>query len=141
MEANPFQQFEKWFNFAKSVEKGVGVEPNMMSLSTIGLDGYPNCRYVLMKEVKDGHFIFFSNYSSLKGHEIELNNKVSLVFYWPSLFWSVRIQGDASKVPAEESDEYFKSRPLESQAASIYSKQSSVIPDEKDEFVECINSD
>ena len=107
----------------------------MMALSTVGLDGYPDSRYVLMKEVKDGSFVFFTNYDSQKGQEIEHNSKVALMFYWPSKFWAVRIQGDASKVSAAESDEYFKSRPLSSQAAAIVSNQSHVIPDDKQEFV------
>lgn len=133
MEADPFYQFEKWFLVAKNEEKSV--EPNMMSVSTIGLDGYPNSRYVLLKEVKDGHFIFFTNYGSTKGQEIQANNKVCLSFYWPSKFWAVRIQGEAFKISPEENSDYFLSRPLLSQAASICSKQSSVLSDSKDEFV------
>lgn len=133
MEANPFHQFEKWFNIAKETEKGV--EPNQMNLSTIGLDGYPDSRMVLMKEVKDGSFIFFTNYGSQKGQEIEQNNKVALMFYWPSKYWAVRIQGDATKTSADESDAYFKSRPIASQATAIVSHQSHVIADDKQEFV------
>ena len=113
----------------------------MMALSTIGLDGYPDSRYLLLKEVKDGQFIFFTNYNSQKGQEISHNNKVSMLFYWPCKYWSIRIQGDAEKISAEESDQYFTSRPLGSQASAIVSNQSHVIPDDKEGFVISILQD
>ena len=133
MDESPLKQFEKWFNIAKSQEKVL--EPNMMAVSTMGLDGYPNSRYVLLKEVRDGQFVFYSNYQSQKGKELEKNNKVALLFYWPSKYWSVRIQGEASKAPAAESDQYFLSRPIGSQAGAICSHQSQLITDNKEKLV------
>lgn len=88
---DPLAQFEEWFKEAREVEKSV--EPNMMCLSTLGEDGFPNSRYVLLKEVNHGGFIFYTNYESQKGKEIEKNNKVSINFYWPTLNRSVRVKG------------------------------------------------
>lgn len=133
MEVNPFHQFEKWFSIIKESE--TQLEPNMMVISTIGLDGYPDSRHVLLKEVKHGHFVFFTNYNSEKGHQIAKNNKVSLLFFWPSKVWAVRIQGDAEKLPDDENDAYFKSRPFGNQASSILSHQSEVLHEDKEKFV------
>jgi pyridoxamine 5'-phosphate oxidase len=133
MDRCPFKQFETWFEEAKKVEKGV--ESNMMAITTIGLDGYPNSRYVLLKGVHDGAFVFFTNYQSEKGREIEKCPKGHMLFIWPSKSWSVRIKGDIEKSSPEESDAYFKSRPLASQAAAACSKQSQVMADDKTEWV------
>jgi len=108
---------------AKSNESS-DIEINSFVLSTIGLDGFPQARYVLLKEIRDRKFIFFSNYQSNKGKEIEKNNKVSLTFYWPKIFRSVRITGTASKVDRSISEEYFKSRPVSAQCGAILSMQS-----------------
>jgi pyridoxamine 5'-phosphate oxidase len=133
MEINPFHQFEKWFNVVKETE--TQLEPNMMALSTMGLDGYPDSRHVLLKEVKDGHFVFFTNYNSEKGHQIAKNNRVSLLFFWPSKTWAVRIQGDCDKLPDDENDAYFKCRPFGNQASSILSHQSEIMEEDKEKFV------
>ena len=85
------KQFEAWFKMAVEVEKSL--EPNMFCLSTSDPDGFPNNRFVLMKEVSEGGFVFFSNYESTKGKEIDNNNRVALCFYWPTLNWQVRIRG------------------------------------------------
>ena len=133
MDKCPFKQFQTWFEAVKDCEKGI--EVNMMAVSTVGLNGYPNSRYVLLKGLHEGNFVFFTNYDSEKGHEIEKCPKVSLLFIWPSKHWSVRIQGDVEKTSAEESDKYFKSRPLASQAAAACSQQSHVIDEDRSKYV------
>ncbi len=116
----PFHQFRIWFEEAVDSEVP---EVNAMCLSTMGLNGYPNGRIVLLKEVDHG-FVFFTNYESEKGQEIAANPKASLIFFWPELERQVRIMGDLEKVSAEESDTYFFSRPYDSQIGAWTSPQS-----------------
>jgi pyridoxamine 5'-phosphate oxidase len=118
---NPFELFSVWFNDAVEGEK----EANSMILST-GLQ-QPTSRVVLLKEVRKNALVFFTNYSSQKGRDIASNGNVSLLFFWQNLERQVRIEGIATKVSAEESDEYFYSRPLESQIGAIASSQSNVL--------------
>jgi pyridoxamine 5'-phosphate oxidase len=118
---NPFELFSVWFNDAVEGEK----EANSMILST-GLQ-QPTSRVVLLKEVRKNALVFFTNYSSQKGRDIANNVNVSLLFFWQNLERQVRIEGIATKVSAEESDEYFYSRPLESQIGAIASSQSNVL--------------
>ncbi len=125
VDSNPMQQFRTWFHDAKDSE-GEG-EVNAMTLSTIGLDGFPKGRVVLLKDYDEHGFYFFTNYSSDKGISIENNNKVSLSFFWPVLERQVIIKGIASKTSAIVSENYFNSRPFESRIGAILSKQSSVI--------------
>ena len=122
-------QFERWFEEAKEVEKAV--EVNAMAVATCGKDMMPSVRYVLLKEVNQGGFVFYTNYGSKKSGQILENPKVSCVFYWPTCNRSVRVEGIASKVSAEESDAYFYSRDIKSQVASWMSRQSSEISDER----------
>jgi pyridoxamine 5'-phosphate oxidase len=117
---NPIVQFKDWFKEAINSEV---LEVNAMTLSTIGLDGFPNGRVVLLKEVDHG-FVFFTNYESEKGREIELHQRGSLTFFWPELERQVRIQGTIEKVSKEESDSYFLSRPFGSQIGAWTSPQS-----------------
>jgi pyridoxamine 5'-phosphate oxidase len=121
--SNPIVQFKDWFKEAINSEV---LEVNAMTLSTIGLDGFPNGRVVLLKEVDHG-FVFFTNYESEKGREIELHQRGSLTFFWPELERQVRIQGTIEKVSKEESDSYFSSRPLGSQIGAWTSPQSQEI--------------
>jgi pyridoxamine 5'-phosphate oxidase len=120
---NPIVQFKDWFKEAINSEV---LEVNAMTLSTIGLDGFPNGRVVLLKEVDHG-FVFFTNYESEKGREIELHQRGSLTFFWPELERQVRIQGTIEKVSKEESDSYFLSRPFGSQIGAWTSPQSQEI--------------
>jgi pyridoxamine 5'-phosphate oxidase len=120
---NPIVQFKDWFKEAINSEV---LEVNAMTLSTIGLDGFPNGRVVLLKELDHG-FVFFTNYESEKGKEIELYQKGSLTFFWPELERQVRIQGAIKKVSKEESDSYFLSRPFGSQIGAWTSPQSQEI--------------
>ena len=100
-----------------------------MVLSTINEMGFPSSRVVLLKDIKSESFSFFTNYHSQKGLDIEANDKVSLLFFWPELQRQVRIEGRAGRLPKEDSDEYFASRPRGSQVGAWASPQRQVIPE------------
>lgn len=122
---NPLEQFHKWF----SEYENLGVKDlNAMVLSTISGEGYPESRVVLLKEVKNGGFVFYTNYNSSKGQQMAANPKVSLLFYWPELERQIRVTGTVNKIAPEESDAYFFSRPIESQLGAWASPQSREIP-------------
>lgn len=123
---NPMEQFQKWFY---EVEASEGVdEPNAMTVSTIGLDGFPKARVVLMKKFTFEGFIFYTNYQSEKGRAIANNPSVCLSFFWPNMERQVIIKGKAEKLAENLSDGYFESRPVGSQLGAIVSNQSEVIP-------------
>ncbi|MCK0162035.1 pyridoxamine 5'-phosphate oxidase [Allomuricauda sp. F6463D] len=123
---NPMEQFQKWFY---EVEASDGVdEPNAMTVSTIGLDGFPKSRVVLMKKFTFEGIIFYSNYQSEKGKAIEANPSVCLSFFWPNMERQVIIKGTAEKIAENLSDGYFESRPIGSQLGAMVSDQSNVIP-------------
>lgn len=124
---NPFEQFIDWLNDAYQTPL---IEPTAMTVSTVSKEGKPSLRVVLLKEVsQEVGFVFYSNYLSRKGQEIEDNPQVSLLFYWDILERQVRIEGTAKKVNEEKSAEYFNSRPLGSRISAIVSPQSQVITD------------
>jgi pyridoxamine 5'-phosphate oxidase len=123
--ANAFEQFEIWFDEAIKAEV---LEPNAMTLATISPSGFPAARIVLLKGIEANGLEFFTNYHSNKGHDIDHNNKVALVFFWPELQRQVRIVGTAQKMSDEKSDLYFNSRPLGSRIGAHASPQSKVIP-------------
>jgi pyridoxamine 5'-phosphate oxidase len=125
---NPISQFESWFEEALIAEV---LEVNAMTVSTLGLDGAPNARIVLLKGVDKG-FVFFTNYKSEKGQELEKHNSASLTFFWPELERQIRIRGIVQKVNSEESDNYFFSRPLGSQIGAWVSPQSQKIDSRAD---------
>ena len=128
---NPIQLFDAWMQEAMdTVEK----DANAVTLSTVGADGFPSTRMVLLKEVREEGFVFFTNYNSQKGQEMEENPKVALNFFWPALERQVRVQGIVEKVSEAESDVYFKTRPYKSQVGAWASEQSSVI-DSRNEIV------
>jgi pyridoxamine 5'-phosphate oxidase len=118
---NPFEQFRVWFTEAIHAEVN---EPNAMTLATVKPDGSPSARIVLLKGLEEDCFVFFTNYSSNKGQQIGVNNKVALVFFWPELERQVRIEGIAEKLEEYKSDDYFKSRPMSSQIGAHASPQS-----------------
>jgi pyridoxamine 5'-phosphate oxidase len=122
---DPLNQFRVWMDEAIDSEVP---EVNAMCLSTLGLNGFPNARIVLLKEMDHG-FVFFTNYESEKGQEIEANPKGSLTFFWPELERQVRMIGLLEKVSEKESDEYFLSRPKGSQIGAWTSPQSATIAD------------
>jgi pyridoxamine 5'-phosphate oxidase len=123
--ANAFEQFEIWFDEAIKAEV---LEPNAMTLATISPNGFPAARIVLLKGIEANGLEFFTNYHSNKGHDLDHNNKVALVFFWPELQRQVRVVGTAQKMSDEKSDLYFNSRPLGSRIGAHASPQSKVIP-------------
>lgn len=126
IKGNPMEQFQKWFY---EVEASNGVdEPNAMTVSTIGLDGFPKSRVVLMKKFTFEGFIFYTNYQSEKGRAIAANPSVCLSFFWPNMERQVIIKGRAEKIAENLSDGYFESRPTGSQLGAVVSDQSQVIP-------------
>ncbi|MEC7616882.1 MAG: pyridoxamine 5'-phosphate oxidase [Bacteroidota bacterium] len=122
---NPFILFKNWFEEVQS--KGKEQETNAMTLSTQQPDGGVASRVVLLKEVSDEGFVFYTNYNSSKGQSIEHNNRVCISFFWQSMERQVIIQGTATKLPPEVSDQYFQSRPRGSQMGAHVSNQSEVI--------------
>ena len=128
---DPFALLEKWLQNA--IESEVN-EPTAMVLSTINAEGVPDSRVVLLKGLESNKLLFFTNYLSDKGLHILHNPGVSVLFFWPELERQIRIQGIASKISQEESEQYFNSRPLESRVGAIISPQSQVI--ENREFLE-----
>jgi len=120
---NPFEAFASWLKDAH--ENPVIVEANAMVLSTVTADSQINTRTVLLKDISDGGFTFFTNYQSRKAHGIELNPNVSLLFPWFAIERQVSISGVAEKVSSQESDEYFATRPWGSQIGAWASAQSS----------------
>ena len=122
---NPMELFQKWYY---EVEAADGLdETNAMSVSTLGLDGYPKSRMVLLKKYTFEGFIFYSNYQSEKGKAIEANPRVCLSFFWSNLERQIIIKGKAEKIAQNLSDGYFESRPEGSKLGAIVSDQSSVI--------------
>lgn len=122
---NPMEVFQKWFhevdsNFDES-------ETNAMTISTIGLDGFPKSRVVLLKKYTHEGFIFYTNYKSEKGKAIMANPKVCLSFFWPKAERQVIIKGSAEKISPNLSDGYFESRPRGSQLGAVVSQQSDVV--------------
>jgi len=140
--SDPIEQFNQWFEEARNAQLP---EPNAMHLSTASLDGRPSGRIVLLKGVEDqaeGHpqFIFYTNYQSRKGNEMEKNPQVALTFFWAELERQVRIEGTVSLLDEQTSTEYFHSRPRTSQIGAWTSPQSqpianrTVLDKRKDEF-------
>jgi pyridoxamine 5'-phosphate oxidase len=124
--SDPVAQFDRWFAEAREAKV---VEPNAMALATATREGAPSVRMVLLKAVDQRGFVFFTDYRSQKGVELELNPRAALVFYWSELERQVRISGRVSPVAPEESDTYFRTRPRASRLSAWASHQSEVIPD------------
>ena len=121
---DPFRQFERWFQEAEAAKV---VEPNAMTLATVGADGRPTARTVLLKGVDWRGFVFFSNYESRKGRDLANVPRASLVFPWLALERQVVVEGPVARVTREESEAYFHSRPRASQLGAWVSQQSSII--------------
>ncbi|AUD04983.1 pyridoxamine 5'-phosphate oxidase [Spirosoma pollinicola] len=121
---DPFTQFRQWFDEAL----GASVpEPNAMHISTVTAGGRPDGRIVLLKDMSDAGFVFYTNYESRKGRELSDHPFAALTFFYPQLERQIRIEGTVEKVSAEESDEYFNSRPRGSQIGAWVSDQSTII--------------
>ncbi len=123
---DPINLFNKWFH--ETEDFGGVDEVNAMTVATIGLDGFPKSRVVLLKKFNEEGFIFYTNYNSEKGKAIQNNPNVCLSFFWTSLERQVIIKGIAEKTPDNISDNYFNSRPDGSKLGAIVSPQSEVIP-------------
>lgn len=122
--AVPVTQFEEWLR--RAIKAKVH-EPNAMTLATVGADGRPSTRVVLMKEVDAKGVVFYTNYRSRKGRELAENPFAAAQFFWPTLEQVVRIEGRVERVSAAESDAYFAVRPLDSRLGAWASPQSEVI--------------
>lgn len=122
---NPVSFFQKWMQQAIEVQEE---EPNAMVLATVGADGYPSARLVLLKGIENNAFVFYTNYESNKGLQLLQHPKAALVFHWRALERQVRIEGDVTKVSVETSKKYFDSRPEDSRIGAIVSPQSREIP-------------
>lgn len=126
--ADPFKQFGIWWS--QAVESNIE-EVNAMTLSTVGPWNKPSARIVLLKGYNESGFVFFTNYNSRKGQDMESNPNVSLVFFWKELERQIRIEGRVEKIKERESDEYFASRPESSKIGAWASPQSQVIESRK----------
>ena len=149
LDPDPIPQFQKWFNQIALTHSGsrvrqIGIafyklwhalighaspDINAMTLATVDADGIPSSRTVLLKGIDSRGFIFFTNYESRKGRELTANPNAALTFFWAELERQVCVAGSVSKLPAAESEAYFKSRPRGSQLGAWASNQSSVVPD------------
>ena len=125
---NPIKEFENWFEFAKINDV---IEPNAMILSTLSKNSI-NSRTVLLKDITDEGFVFFTNYTSVKGNDIRENDNVSSVFLWKKIEKQVIIKGSATKIKTEDSIKYFNSRPRKSKIAAWASLQSTKLNDSND---------
>ena len=149
LDVNPIAQFESWFRAATGEEsqgrwRKIGIalyklwsaicnhrpaDSNAMTLATVDKDGKPSTRTVLLKTVDERGFIFFTNYDSRKGRELEDNPNAALTLFWPDLERQVCVAGSVTKLPVAESEKYFKSRPRGSQIGAWASNQGEVLPD------------
>ncbi|SFD72912.1 pyridoxamine 5'-phosphate oxidase [Massilia yuzhufengensis] len=121
---DPMLQFTQWFEQALKAEVN---EPNAMSVATVAANGRPSSRIVLVKQFDERGFTWYTNYDSRKGHDLEDNQYAALLFFWSELERQVRIEGRVERTSSEESDRYFRSRPLKSRLSAIASQQSAPI--------------
>ena len=126
LDPDPLAQFTKWFEQALAANLP---EANAMMLATSDKLGHPSARIMLLKAADERGFIFFSNYESRKGRELEANPNAALLFFWPELERQIRISGTVARIAREESVNYFNTRPKGSRLAALVSNQSEPIPD------------
>jgi pyridoxamine 5'-phosphate oxidase len=124
IDRDPIQQFQAWLNDAIGAKLPL---PEAMTLATATPDGRPSARMVLLKQVDDDGFVFFTNYNSAKAEQLDSNPYAALVFYWAPLDRQVRVEGSVVRTSAQESRDYFSTRPRESQIGAWASAQSEVI--------------
>lgn len=128
VDRDPLVQFRAWLQEAVDARLR---EPNAMALATAGADGAPHVRMVLLKGIEAGGFVFYTNYRSQKGTDLASNPEAEMVFYWNELERQVRVHGVVAKVSPDESDSYFRSRPLAAQVGAVASEQSAPLPDRR----------
>ena len=121
---DPVAQFECWLQEAIAAQV---LEPTAMHIASVGADGRPSSRIVLLKGVEDGQFLFYTNYASRKGQQLDAQPWIALTFFWPELERQVRIEGKVARVAPEVSDAYFASRPYTSRLGAWASEQSTEI--------------
>ena len=126
VDPDPMVQWQRWFREAG--EAGC-TEPNAFVLSTVDEDGWPQSRYLLLRGADERGFTFFTNYTSAKSRQLDADPRAAMLFTWLQLHRQVRVVGTVERVPGEESDEYFASRPRGSQLGAWSSPQSEAIPD------------
>ena len=119
--SDPLEQFRRWYAAAAAA---VLEAPNAMALATAASDGAPSVRMVLLKEIEQRGLVFHSHYGSRKGRELEANPQAALLFHWSPLGRQVRVEGRVERLPAEESDRYFATRPRDAQIGALASRQS-----------------
>ena len=125
--AEPFEKFKGLLAEARAVDRAVLPEPTAFALGTVGDDGQPAVRILLLKDVDDRGFVFYTNYESRKGRELLASGKAALCFHWQPLERQVRVEGDVAPVTDAEADAYFASRARGSQIGAWASKQSQVM--------------
>lgn len=125
----PFPLFTSWFAAAREAPRA---DPTAMTLSTINAEGRPAARIVLLKQHDERGFVFYTNYASRKGRELEARPHAALTFWWPWIERQVRIEGTAEKAGAAEADAYFATRPRDSQIGAWASAQSAILPSRAD---------
>jgi pyridoxamine 5'-phosphate oxidase len=123
---DPLQLFERWLEEARAA---LGYDADAMAVATATPDGVPSARIVLLKSVDERGLVFFTNYSSRKGAELERNPRAALLFHWQPIGRQVRLEGAVARVDRAESEAYARSRPRESQLSALASPQSEVVPD------------
>lgn len=124
LDKNPINQFKKWFESALDSDVK---EPNALVLSTVSNEGIPSARVVLIKGVEPNGFKFYTNYNSSKGRDLNTNPNASMTFFWPELEQQIRVNGFVKKLSANDSDDYFNSRPLGSKISAVASNQSTKV--------------
>ena len=127
-ERDPFKQFSDWMDIA--MDSGIK-EPTAMVLATVGKNMQPSSRMVLLKEIKNDAFVFYTNYDSKKGQQLDENHFGSLLFFWPELEKQIRIEGRIEKAPKEISEEYYLTRSAKRRIGAWASPQSKEIPNRK----------
>lgn len=126
LQADPFAAFGTWFEQALTADL---IEPYAMTVATVGIDGQPSARVVLLRGWDEAGWVFFTNYESQKGHEIAHTPRAAILFYWAKLERQIRIEGSVERLSAAESDAYFAKRPRGHRLSAWASRQSSVVPD------------
>jgi len=124
VDPNPIQLFQRWFD--EAIASGSRL-PDAMTLATASKDGMPSARMVLLKQVDDDGFVFYTNYNSQKARQLDENPRAALVLYWVQLDRQIRVEGTVERISAAESDSYFSTRPRESQIGALASPQSEAI--------------
>lgn len=118
---DPFAIARRWMGEAAQSEPN---DPDAAALASVDSDGLPNVRVVLMREIEDGGFVFYTNYASAKGRELDAAGKAAFVIHWKSLRRQIRVRGPVDRVPDAQSDAYFHARPVQSRVGAWASKQS-----------------